>query len=129
MVKIQVENLADSIRARAGEISENQVHRLEIEALVDTGTTLLCLPKSNIDLLGLMFLIRAGQRRPMDLSIGEFIMARILQYLAGLAVLTSWNFLKTRHRWLAISRWKVLISWLIPRAKPSSRIRRMKASS
>jgi predicted aspartyl protease len=54
-VKIQVENLADVIRARAGEIPEGQVRRLEIDALVDTGATLLCLPKSKIDLLGLIF--------------------------------------------------------------------------
>jgi predicted aspartyl protease len=56
MVKIKVENLADVIRAKAGELPEDRVRHIEIEALVDTGATLLCLPKSKIDELGLLLL-------------------------------------------------------------------------
>jgi len=53
MVKIQAENATDVVRAAAGEIPQNRVRRIEIDALVDTGATLLCLPKSQIDELGL----------------------------------------------------------------------------
>jgi len=56
MVTIKVENLADVVRAAKGEIPEGQVHRLEFEARVDTGATLLCLPKSKINELGLSLL-------------------------------------------------------------------------
>lgn len=53
MVKIKVENLADVFRAEAGEINVNEVRAVELEALVDTGASLLCLPKSIIESLGL----------------------------------------------------------------------------
>lgn len=54
MVRIHVENATDVVRAAAGEIHQNQVRRIELDALVDTGATLLCLPKSIIDQLGLV---------------------------------------------------------------------------
>lgn len=54
MVKIQVENAIDVVRVAAGEILQEHVRRLELDALVDTGATLLCLPKSKIDDLGLI---------------------------------------------------------------------------
>ena len=53
MIRIQVENATDVVRAAAGDIPEVKVRRIELEALVDTGATLLCLPKSIIDQLGL----------------------------------------------------------------------------
>lgn len=53
MVKIQVENATDVVRALVGEIPKERVRRIEIDALVDTGATLLCLPKSKIEELGL----------------------------------------------------------------------------
>lgn len=56
MAKITAENLADVIRAKAGELPEDRVRHIEVEALVDTGATLLCLPKSKIDELGLLLL-------------------------------------------------------------------------
>ncbi len=49
-----VENLGDVLLAERGEISLQDVRRLEINnALVDTGATNLCLPRSLIQKLGL----------------------------------------------------------------------------
>jgi clan AA aspartic protease len=53
---IKVENLADVFRAEAGEVPADQVRSVELEALVDTGATLLCLPLSVINALGLRLL-------------------------------------------------------------------------
>lgn len=53
MTRIQVENLSDVMRSAIGEIPAEQVRRIELEALVDTGATLLCLPISKISELGL----------------------------------------------------------------------------
>jgi clan AA aspartic protease len=56
MTKIKVENLADVFRAEFGEINADQVRFVELDALVDTGATLLCLPLSIINTLGLRHL-------------------------------------------------------------------------
>ncbi len=52
--RIELENLKDLHLAEAGVIAPKDVHRLTIEnALVDTGATGLCLPKSLVEKLGL----------------------------------------------------------------------------
>jgi predicted aspartyl protease len=52
--RIRVENLEDLWAARNGRIKKEDVRRVDImEALVDTGCTMLALPKRYIDLLGL----------------------------------------------------------------------------
>ena len=52
--RIELENLKDLHLAEAGIIKPEDVRRLTIEnALVDTGATGLCLPKSLVDQLGL----------------------------------------------------------------------------
>jgi len=49
-----IENLADLLRADAGEIPPDEVRRVEVEdALVDTGAVMLSLPKRLIGELGL----------------------------------------------------------------------------
>ena len=54
---IKVENLEDLFRAKKRDIPPGQVRMLELnDALVDTGTTLLSLPKGMIKQLGLDFL-------------------------------------------------------------------------
>ncbi|MEW6686187.1 MAG: aspartyl protease family protein [Candidatus Edwardsbacteria bacterium] len=54
--KIRVENLEDVLRAERGELSFGQIRAVEIDALVDTGATSLCLPAKIIADLGLSFL-------------------------------------------------------------------------
>ena len=52
--RVELANLADLILAKAGVIDPKKVRRLTVEdALVDTGATGLCLPKSLIEELGL----------------------------------------------------------------------------
>lgn len=54
MVEIIVENLKDAWDAERGLIKPEEARRAEISsALVDTGATTLCLPKSTLDELGL----------------------------------------------------------------------------
>jgi clan AA aspartic protease len=52
---IAVENIEDRERAEAGLIPADQVRRISVEALVDSGATFLCLPESLIRQLGLKF--------------------------------------------------------------------------
>lgn len=52
--RIRVENLEDLLAVRSGKLANDQVRRVEImEALVDTGATMLSLPPRYIELLGL----------------------------------------------------------------------------
>lgn len=51
--KIKVENLVDVLLAERGELPPEKVRQVEIEALVDTEATLLCLPSGVIKELGL----------------------------------------------------------------------------
>jgi predicted aspartyl protease len=60
VAKIKVENLADVLLVERGELSPQEIRHKEIEALVDTGATLLCLPSKTIEDLGLSLL---GTRR------------------------------------------------------------------
>ena len=61
LVEATVENLEDSWQAQRGAISSDQVRRVVIpNALVDTGATTLCLPKSLLDKLGL---VKRGTKR------------------------------------------------------------------
>jgi predicted aspartyl protease len=53
VAKIKVENLADVLLVERGELSPQEIRYKEIEALVDTGATLLCLPAKVIADLGL----------------------------------------------------------------------------
>ena len=54
VVSARIENLADLVRSDAGDISSDDVRAIEIEdALVDTGATMLSLPRKHISTLGL----------------------------------------------------------------------------
>src|SRR5579883_2445141 len=54
LVKVRIENLEDVFRAERGELAGDQVRVVEVEdALVDTGATMLGLPKRYIAQLGL----------------------------------------------------------------------------
>jgi len=55
-LKIKVENLEDILRAERGQLAPEQVRSVQVDALVDTGATLLCLPAKAIAGLGLSLL-------------------------------------------------------------------------
>jgi predicted aspartyl protease len=55
VVDVAVENFEDRVRAQRGEIKEAEVRRVTVPALVDTGATFMCMPKSLVDQLGLTF--------------------------------------------------------------------------
>ena len=55
VVTVGVENVEDRKRADHGEISDDQVRRIAVEALVDSGATFFCLPGSAIEQLALDF--------------------------------------------------------------------------
>lgn len=55
VVSISVENVEDRERSDRGELPADQVRRMTIEALVDSGASLLCMPESLIQSLGLKF--------------------------------------------------------------------------
>ncbi len=55
IVAAKVESLDDFFRAHRGELTEDQVRRVEVsDALVDTGATTLSMPRRLIDQLGLI---------------------------------------------------------------------------
>jgi predicted aspartyl protease len=52
-VAARIENVVDLYNAKKGLVGEDEVHRLEVtDALVDTGSTYLAMPKSLIQKLG-----------------------------------------------------------------------------
>ena len=53
MQKAHLENAFDMDAARDGLISKDQVRKLEVEFLVDTGAAMICLPIDKIQTLGL----------------------------------------------------------------------------
>ncbi len=55
VVPAVVENVNDRTRAERGELAPEQVRRVTVDALVDTGATFLCLPESLVQQLGLEF--------------------------------------------------------------------------
>lgn len=56
VVDVIVRNLEDYLRHKRGELDAAQVRQLTLQALVDSGATFFCLPRSLIDQLGLAFL-------------------------------------------------------------------------
>ena len=53
--KVKVQNFIDVFRAGTGEMNPENVRTVEVQGLVDTGATYLCLPPSAIAQLGLPF--------------------------------------------------------------------------
>lgn len=54
-VALTVENVDDVRRAARGELAAENVRRVEVEALVDSGATFLCMPEALVQQLGLPF--------------------------------------------------------------------------
>ena len=53
VVEVTIENYGDIERADRGEISPDQIRRVKVDALVDSGATFMCLPKPLIEQCGL----------------------------------------------------------------------------
>ena len=81
-VKIKVENSVDVVLALQGQLPPEQVRFIEREALVDTGASLLCLPKSDINALGLT---KIGKRRVTTAN------GKVIRNIYGNARLTVLN--------------------------------------
>jgi len=56
VAKLKITNAYDRQKAAEGLIPERAVRRIEVEAIVDTGATYVCLPRAEIEKLGLRFL-------------------------------------------------------------------------
>jgi len=54
--KLKVQNAYDLQKAAEGLIPASEVRAIEVEAVVDTGATYVCLPRTDIEKLGLPFL-------------------------------------------------------------------------
>jgi len=54
MTRIKITNALDIGNARSGMLPAGQIRALELDALVDTGATLLALPEDAVDRLGLL---------------------------------------------------------------------------
>jgi clan AA aspartic protease len=70
VVDVLVENVEDLRRAGRGEISPEQVRRVTVQALVDSGATFFCMPESLIQQLGLPF----NRKREMRTISGPVVM-------------------------------------------------------
>ena len=55
VVPVVIENVDDRRRADAGQLPADQVRRIQVDALVDSGATCMCLPESLVQQLGLPF--------------------------------------------------------------------------
>ncbi|MCZ6680890.1 MAG: aspartyl protease, partial [Candidatus Poribacteria bacterium] len=53
--KVILQNYGDILKAKEGLIAENEIRSIEVEAIVDTGATYLCLPPSVIEQLDLLY--------------------------------------------------------------------------
>lgn len=53
--KLIVKNYGDVIKASEGIITDSQIRTIEVDAIVDTGATYVCLSRKDIETLGLPF--------------------------------------------------------------------------
>lgn len=78
IVDVTVENYEDCLRAGRGEISASQIRRVTVPALVDSGATFFCMPKSIVEQLGLTFLQEKESRTVTGpIRLGVYAPARI----------------------------------------------------
>lgn len=78
VVDVAVENFEDRLRATRGEITEAQVRRLTVPALVDSGATFFCMPGSLVSQLGLSYLQDKESRTVSGpIKLGVYAAARI----------------------------------------------------
>lgn len=78
VVRVCVKNYGDIERAKRGEIPDECIRQVEIDALVDTGATFFCLPKSLVDQLGLSFVLsKESQTVAGPITLGIYAAAQI----------------------------------------------------
>lgn len=65
--KVRLTNLTDAHAAAAGQLSEEQVRHLDVDALVDSGAVRSCVPAPLVEQLGL---------RPYKLQVVEYVDGR-----------------------------------------------------
>lgn len=53
--KVTVQNYVDMFMASTGELDPSQVRTVEVDAIVDTGASHLCLPPAVVEQLGLLY--------------------------------------------------------------------------
>lgn len=53
--KVTIQNFGDILKVAEGVLDESEIRTVEVDAVVDTGATYLCLPPSVIDELGLLY--------------------------------------------------------------------------
>ncbi len=69
VVAARVENLEDLYKAEAGDLPADRVRRLEVhDALVDTGSTYLAMPRRLVEQLGLRFHRNRTARTPTGIA-------------------------------------------------------------
>ncbi|MFQ6063703.1 MAG: retroviral-like aspartic protease family protein [Methanosarcinales archaeon] len=79
IVKTKIKSYEDEVRARLGLITSDQIRQVEIDALVDTGATMLVLPRTVVDRLGLPTIRKVyatyanGQKEKKDVAGGLII--------------------------------------------------------
>ena len=76
--KVIIKNYADMFNAKEGLISKDAIREVEVDAIVDTGATYLCLPPKVIAELGLMFsystpVTTANGEVPRRIFLGAYI--------------------------------------------------------
>lgn len=62
VVRVRVKNYTDMERSKRGEITPEAIRTIELDGLVDTGATSICLPKSLVEQLGLTFVMNEESR-------------------------------------------------------------------
>lgn len=78
VVEVVVENYEDRLRASRGELAESNIRRVTISALVDSGATFFCMPKSLVEQLGLTFLHEKESRTVTGpITLGVYAPARL----------------------------------------------------
>ena len=81
-VKVKLTNAADAILAQAGVIGPGQIRSLDVEALVDTGATMLVLPRKVVERLGLPVVrevtVRYADDRIERREVAGFVKAEIM---------------------------------------------------
>lgn len=112
VVDVTVSNLEDYLRAKRGELPGEQIRQITVQALVDSGATFFCLPRSLIDQLGLAFLQTKETKTvagPMNLGVfgaahiaveGRDCITQVLELPEGRQVLLGQIPLETMDWWI-----------------------------
>lgn len=80
-VKVRLENGSDIIMYQEGKIKKEEIKKLEIDALVDTGAVMILLPQDVVETLGLKKIDRAivslANEEKIELDVGGLVSLEI----------------------------------------------------